>query len=39
MAGLVRWLGGMSREMERGRAMMRHPKPREVVVVSGREQG
>ena len=26
MAGLVRWLGTMAREMERARAMMRHPQ-------------
>lgn len=25
MAGLVRWLGSMAREMERARTVMRHP--------------
>ncbi|MBB5158214.1 hypothetical protein BJ970_005813 [Saccharopolyspora phatthalungensis] len=25
MAGLVRWLGGMAREMQRARTVMRHP--------------
>lgn len=26
MTGLVRWLGNMAREMNRGRAQMRHPQ-------------
>lgn len=26
MAGLVRWLGSMAREMERARTVMRHPQ-------------
>jgi hypothetical protein len=25
MAGLVRWLGGMAREMQRARTVMRYP--------------
>lgn len=26
MAGLVRWLGGMAREMQRARTVMRNPQ-------------
>lgn len=39
MAGLVRWLGDMARELERGRMVMRHPQSQAADVVKHRVQG
>ncbi|MDR7299863.1 hypothetical protein JOF55_000044 [Haloactinomyces albus] len=39
MAGLVRWLGDLARELERARMVMRHPQSRAADVAQRRVQG